>query len=121
MENKNVAEAYGRFSAEYMSALYEAAAKDWAVVRAYIDAEADRVAQSDPPVVDRMAVTLANETASLYHMVTGGGQAVMSDLDSDIWDTVYRFREKTCAASVSDACFKYGDDETLAAYLDGKK
>lgn len=115
---KMAVEAYGRFSAEYMSALDKEAAKDWAVVKAYIDAEADRVAQSNPPVVDRTAVALVNDADSVFRMMSGSSGGRGTPLDNDIWDTVYRFREKTCTAEINEACEKYGDDDVLAAYLD---
>lgn len=115
---KLAVEAYGRFTAEYMSGgLQRAAARDWELVKAYIDAEADRVAKSDPPVVDRTAVALVNDADSVLRMMGGSGGRG-TPLDSDIWETVYRFRDKTCTAEINEACDKYGDDDVLAAYLD---
>lgn len=120
MENmkKMAVEAYGRFTAEYMSGgLQKEAARDWELVKAYIDAEADRVAKSDPPVVDRTAVALVNDADSVLRMMGGSGGRG-TPLDSDIWETVYRFRDKTCTAEINEACDRYGDDDVLAAYLD---
>lgn len=122
MENmkKIAVEAYGRFAAEYMSGgLQTEAARDWSVVKAYIDAEADRVAKSDPPVVDRTAVALVNDVDSVLRMMGGSGGRGTT-LDNDIWDTVYRFRDKTCTAEINEACDRYSDEETLAAYLDSE-
>ena len=125
MENNNArtkaVEAYGRFASEYMSGgIRQEAARDWEIVKAYVDAEADHVAKSDPPVVDRTAVALINDAESVLRMMgeAGGGHTPLSN---DIWDTVYRFREKTCTAEINKACDKYEEDDVLFAYLDAHK
>lgn len=121
IDKKTAVDAFGRFAAEIVSgSLQKEAAADWKLVKAYIDAEADKVAESDPPMVDRTAVVLANEAASIFRMQTGSSDH-WSDLETDIWDTIYRFREKTITAQVMEAYDKYGDDDVLAAYLDAHK
>lgn len=118
IDKETAVDAYGRFTAEFISiGLQRAAARDWEIVKAYIDAEADRVAQSDPPVVDRTAVAIINDADSVLRMVAQDSNT-MTPLESDIWDTVYRFRDKTCTAQVNAACDRYDEDRVLAAYLD---
>lgn len=109
-ESKRAAvDAFGQFTAAYLSCGREDdAARFWKSVKAYIDAEADRVAATDPPLIDRAAVVLVNEADSLLRMMTSSrADGHMSDLENDIWDTVFRFREKTCMAEVDEACEKY--------------
>lgn len=118
IDKETAVEAYGRFTVEFIAGgLQRAAARDWAIVKAFIDAEADRVAQSDPPVVDRTAVAIINDADSVLRIVIQDSNT-MTSLESDIWDTVYRFRDKTCTAQVNEACDRYDEDGVLAAYLD---